>query len=330
MRGVSQKELELLLEFTYTGACQVEVADLKSFLKIGEELGYEGLVEAATLQEKPNYKKDLLKELDKGIRSPKESFGIRQLTKNLTLEKPPDSSEPHLVSTKVEKAINFENANIDAKSHTGELVRAEEHAHSRSLDWTLEKTFVGNQATYDKSQATDDEEGEQESESTPATELEDEHSEVKIENKLTCESCGYTTLSSSTLTRHQTLMGHFSSRSRFKFKCKLCPFGANSTQRIHYHNRTRHEGLKFICDQCDCSYNDKRNLVRHRRNVHDGFKCDYCGHKARTEKLLRIHITMIHDHDGFKCDYCGHKSRSEKLLKMHIKSMQKLNEEGHF
>ena len=85
------------MEFTYTGACQVEVADLKSFLKTGEELGYEGLVEAATLQEKPNYKKDLLKELYKGIRSPKESFGIRQLTKNLTLEEPPDSSEPDLV-----------------------------------------------------------------------------------------------------------------------------------------------------------------------------------------------------------------------------------------
>ena len=65
MRGVSRKEVELLLEFTYTGACQVEVADLKSFLKTGEELGYEGLLEAATGQEIPNYKNDLLKELDK-------------------------------------------------------------------------------------------------------------------------------------------------------------------------------------------------------------------------------------------------------------------------
>ena len=101
MRGVSRKEVELLLEFTYTGACQVEVADLKSFLKTGEELGYEGLLEAATGQEIPIFKNDLLKELDKEIRSPKESFSMGQLTKNLTLEEPPDSSEPHLVSTKV-------------------------------------------------------------------------------------------------------------------------------------------------------------------------------------------------------------------------------------
>ena len=50
MRGVSRKEVELMLEFTYTGACQVEVADLKSFLKTGEELGYKGLLEAATGQ----------------------------------------------------------------------------------------------------------------------------------------------------------------------------------------------------------------------------------------------------------------------------------------
>ena len=47
MRGVPKKELELLLEFTYTGICQVEPADLKSFLRTGEELGYEGLLETA-------------------------------------------------------------------------------------------------------------------------------------------------------------------------------------------------------------------------------------------------------------------------------------------
>ena len=303
MSGVSRKELELLLEFTYTGACQVEVADLKSFLKTGEELGYEGLLEAATGQEIPIFKNDLLKELDKEIRSPKESFSMGQLTKNLTLEVPPDSSEPHLVSTKVEKAANFENANIDAEAHTGELVTAEEPAHSRSLGWTLEGTFVGNQATDDNNQGTDDEEVEQESESTSTTELEDEHGDVKIainiEDKLTCESCGYTALRSNALTRHQNEMGHFSSRLRFK--CKLCPFRANSAPRIYYHNRTRHEGLKFKCDQCDRSYNDKRNLVKHRRNFHD----------------------------GFKCDYCGHKSHSETLLKIHIRNMQRLNEEGH-
>ena len=260
-----------------------------------------GLLEAATGQEIPNYKNELLKELDKKIRSPKESFGMGQLTKNLNLEEPPDSSEPHLMSTKVEKAADVENAKIDAQAHTGELVTAEEHAHSRSFDWTLEETFVGNQAKDDKNQATDDEEVEQESESTSATELEDGHGDVKIENKLTCESCGYTTLSSSILTRHQTLMGHFSSMTRSRFKCNLCPFRANSTTRLHYHNRTRHEGLKFKCDQCDCSYNDKRNLVKHRTNVHD----------------------------GFKCDYCGHQSRSEKRLMTHIRKMQKLNEEMH-
>ena len=132
--------------------------------------------------------------------------------------------------------LNFENANIDAQAHTGELVTVEEHAHSRSLDWTLEETFVGNQATDDKNQATDDEEVEQESESTSATELEDGHGDVKIENKLTCESCGFTTLRSGALTRHQTAMGHFSSRLRFK--CKLCPFRANTTKRMHDHNYT--------------------------------------------------------------------------------------------
>ena len=270
MRGVSRKELELLLEFTYTGACQVEVADLKSFLKTGEELGYEVLLEAAIGQENPNGKQALLKERE--IRSPKESFGMGQLTKNLNLEEPPDSSEPHLMSTKVEKAADVENAKIDAQAHTGELVTAEEHAHSRTLDWTLEETFVGNQAKDDKNQATDDEEVEQESESTSATELEDGHADVKIENKLTCESCGFTALRSGALTRHQTAMGHFSSRLRFK--CKLCPFRANTTRRIYAHKEKHSEG-SFQCDQCPRKFKEeeiwqntpKRGMIHSNVNI---------------------------------------------------------------
>ena len=409
MSGVSRKELELLLEFTYTGACQVEVADLKSFLKTGEELGYEGLLEAATRQEIPIFKNDLLKELDKEIRSPKESFSMGQLTKNLTLEVPPDSSEPHLVSTKVEKAADVENADIDVQPHTGELVTVEESVHSSQLDWTLEETFVGNQTTDDKNQATDDDEVEQESESTSTTELEDEHGDVKIENNLTCESCGYTALRSNALTRHQNEMGHFSSRLRFK--CKLCPFRTNTTKGMHDHDYTVHSEKTYQCDQCPLKYKRKCELARHTERGHDTFKCKYCGQEAASEKMLKMHVITMqkyneeahtsksshigkkdengqsssklqfscnlcpfktntttkiraheitkHDkhgglkfkcdqcdrsynrkdylvihrknvHDEFKCDYCGHKSRTEKLLKMHIRSMQKLNEEGHF
>ena len=92
------------------------------------------------------------------------------------------------------------------------------------------------------------------------------------------------------------------SSSKLQFSCNLCPFKTNTTNKIRAHEVTRHEGLKLKCDQCDRSFREKRYLVRHRRN----------------------------DHDGFKCDYCGHILRTEKLLKMHIRSMQKLNEEGHF
>ena len=45
MRGVTHKELELLLEFTYTGECQVEAGELESFLRTGKELGVQGLLE---------------------------------------------------------------------------------------------------------------------------------------------------------------------------------------------------------------------------------------------------------------------------------------------
>ena len=44
MRGVPNKELELLLEFIYTGLCQVEATDLKPLLRTVRELGYEGIL----------------------------------------------------------------------------------------------------------------------------------------------------------------------------------------------------------------------------------------------------------------------------------------------
>ena len=45
MRGVTKKELEHLVEFTYTGECQVEAGELKSFLRTGKDLGIQGLLE---------------------------------------------------------------------------------------------------------------------------------------------------------------------------------------------------------------------------------------------------------------------------------------------
>ena len=105
MRGVPKKELELLLEFTYTGMCQVEPADLKSFLRTGEELGYEGLLETAE-EETPNDGiRALSQEVAQEIQSHKEEKEGAS-TNNLALEMIQDSFQPHLMATQIEKAAD--------------------------------------------------------------------------------------------------------------------------------------------------------------------------------------------------------------------------------
>ena len=105
MRAVPKKELELLLEFTYTGMCQVEPADLKSILRTDEELGYEGLLETAE-QETPNDGiRALSQEVAQEIQSHKEEKEGAS-TNNLALEVIQDSFQPHLMATQIEKAAD--------------------------------------------------------------------------------------------------------------------------------------------------------------------------------------------------------------------------------
>ena len=115
MRGVPipKKELELLFEFTYTGMCQVEPADLKFFLRAGEELGYEGLLETAE-QETPNDGiRALSQEVAQEIQSHKEEIE-GAATNDLALEVIQDSFQPHLMTTQIEKTA-------DTKVKSGDL-----------------------------------------------------------------------------------------------------------------------------------------------------------------------------------------------------------------
>ena len=262
MRGVPKKELELLLEFTYTGVCQVEPADLKSILRTDEELGYEGLLETAEQETSNDGVRALSQQVAQEIQ---EKEGTS--TNNLALEVIQDSFQPHLMTTQIKKAAdtkvkngdldadNLDVLHIDAQAIPGEPV-----SFGRTLDRTLEETFAAG------NQSTDDKEALLETERICTTCLKDfrdeiglrrhteqKHNGVKVENDLNCNSCKYTTISSDELLKHQTAMGHLI--SRLKFKCKQCPFQADGKQRMLSHMRV-HDETRYQCDQCHRSYKE--------------------------------------------------------------------------
>ena len=187
--------------------CQVEAADLKSFLRTGEELGYEGLLETAEEETPNDGVRALSQEVAQEIQSHEEEKEGAS-TNNLALEVIQDSFQPHLMTTQIKKAAdtkvkdgdldanNLDVLHIDAQALPGEPV-----SFGRTLDRTLEETFAAG------NQTTDDKEALLETECFCTTRLKDfrndiglsrhteqKHNRVKVENELNCNSCKYTTI----------------------------------------------------------------------------------------------------------------------------------------
>ena len=84
--------------------CQVEPADLKSFLRTGEELGYEGLLETAEEETPNDGVRALSQEVAQEIQSHEEEKEGAS-TNNLALEVIQDSFQPHLMTTQIKKQL---------------------------------------------------------------------------------------------------------------------------------------------------------------------------------------------------------------------------------
>ena len=310
MRGVTRKELELLLELTYTGECKVEASELDSLLRTGKELGFQGLLEN-TVGDQVSRMIEKSKLIDNHCKEalPTELNEERNITSDLQAgfdEGPPFNTKlplPVLDSKMFDKLIEDSAGQKQKRSNSTfdegpdidiELPVDNKPEHMTMLAETLEDTFDRNPRKTDENEdvktkwkCTDCPMSYSHQQSMKNHMLKAHGTEVF------CKICDFKTFSKYSLHRHENTVGHL--QSRLRYNCDQCPFQSPNLFTVKRHEKIAHDGLRYQCDQCHNIYTESRNLVNHVKAKHGGavLQCEYCDHEAKTKHLLKKHISTM-------------------------------------
>jgi len=294
LKSVSTKELELLLEFIYTGVCQVDSGELKSFLRTGKELGVQSLLEnidgddvskTQPLVEKVEKESDISSDPELGFfENPK------RILNNLD-QKPLEDPE----STK----ILGEEENEKEEIFLGEP--------------SVEEPFKETQSKFTEVEGDVDD---------PVNEK-----LIKKVGESTQHLCVHC---SKIFPSKKQLMQHKTNKHGTEIRCELCSYIGNKTY-LERHIKNKHNNSRYECDECPHQTNTTSALVRHKQVKHQGlrFQCKLCVRYFTNKNSLKKHMQKRHTGPVFKCDYCDHETKTELLLQRHLNKMKEFKEVSH-
>ena len=118
-------------------------------------------------------------------------------------------------------------------------------------------------------------------------------------------------------------------RNSNKYKCHLCDKGFREMRLLESHTRNYHKielthtkntivPKKIVCELCNNYYSTEKLLVIHMKLVHETvlderFKCHKCSKKFRFCNELRKHVDYTHNRTRIKCDLCEKSFRPDSL-----------------
>ena len=353
MRGVSHKEVELLVEFIYTGVCQVEVVDLESFLRIGKELGIEGLqennTEGKTAELIPFLRSDISNDtndtaLETSFSKTEKEIAARGV-ENTTTQNHNSRLVPPIENEKSGFPSNF--AEIDSAGKPEDcfgipFLKHDERS-DRSQDNALESSFS---KTEKEIGARDVQENTTESNNFGTFPSIGKETCGFLNNRAKTSSAGKPedcfsdnneTLQESSeqfdepaKSKKDFEASSTGSQIRFgredvkkKYECPHCEklFKSQPDQRRHIidrHLKTKDKS----CDMCDYKTVRGTDLLQHIQSVHEGirYSCDECSFQATTQGNVNVHKKIKHQGLRYRCDQCDHSVTSYNNLLKHKKS----------
>ena len=337
MRGVSHKELELLVEFIYTGVCQVEVVDLESFLRIGKELGIEGLQENNTEEKTaeliPFLRSDISNDtndtaLETSFSKTENEIAARGV-ENTTTQNHNSGLVPPIENEKCGFSSNF--TEIDSAGKPEDycgipFLKHDERpncSEDTELESSLSKTEKETAARavqentrnqkYQKIQtsyAGNPEDCSSDNNDTLQESLEQFDKSAKSKEDFELSSAG-----------SQIRLGKEDAKK--KYECPHCEKSFNSKRDRKRHINCRHLQTKGkSCDICDYKTVRGTNLLHHIQSVHEGirYSCDECSFQATTLGNVNVHKKIKHQGLRYRCDQCDHSVTSYNNLLKHKKS----------
>ena len=140
----------------------------------------------------------------------------------------------------------------------------------------------------------------------------------RINNKLTCDECPYTTTTKSSLKRH-IRENHEGVEDK---RCTHCDYTTKHDAFLERHVKLVHDQKKdYVCNKCGYKSDQLTNLKKHIKSVHEKVrdrKCDICGYATGDKSTLNRHMEK---HNGnpnqVDCKVCQKTFKSEGILKAH-------------
>lgn len=134
-----------------------------------------------------------------------------------------------------------------------------------------------------------------------------------------CKVCTKEFVETDVLVKHMRLHN----KKPYKFKCKLCSFGANSTNSLDRHLSKNH-GQKFNCKLCNLICYSEETLNRHIQRNHklnQRYHCNECSRIFDSKKEYETHLACHKrpDVNRYKCEICNFVFQTRSGLGSHRK-----------
>ena len=309
LQGIHLVMLEQVLEFIYTGKCEIQQENLEMFLSCGNALGIQRLAEHAESEDETlkigKNKTEILSEayIDTGT--------------ILALEKAADEDEEkmeHLqmgsVSAGHIKITSSEDQTDKLDECTGEdgnlqigIVEAVQMKTSKDIRTKRFLCTICDYKTHRRGYLRD-------------------HESWHAGKVFKCNQCD------SAAKSRASLKGHVKTMHGVPFSCTKCEFKSRSRTMMKSHRETMHEDITYKCDQCEFDTTNQHSLGRHKESVHvTRIKCSICSYSSKSKGSLRWHQQAIHEGLKIKCDLCDKEFNSPVPLKLHKNAHHSQNDQ---
>ena len=305
LKDIQYEYLDLILEFIYSGKCDVEEPKIVKFLSVGKDLGVIGLLEEfVNIDKNVTIEKDFSEMYDDDGET---NNGLSEMQSNEEVEyksEPIDWTVKDIVNKKG-KALNADDSSQDNREFVcnkcGALYRNRYFLHKHIK-------LVHEDAKYDCNLC--------DSKFTLKSNLTTHMMSLHNGAKYYCDQCD------STIPAHSSLITHKNKvHNEVKYYCDQCDSAFTEHGSLNTHKKAMHEGVKYYCNQCDSTFTRQNSLTSHIKSIHEGVKysCNFCDSQFTEKRHVTRHIKRIHEGVSYYCNQCDSTFTRQDKLNTHIK-----------